>query len=76
MERKTHKENIGHVSGGVHKGEINKEEAKDVKEEDKTRLSPLSYKHVNMLGHYSFTLAEQVLNGQLRPLKQPSELGE
>ena len=22
LERKTHKENIGHVSGGVHKGEI------------------------------------------------------
>lgn len=38
MERKTHKENIGHVSGGVHKGEINKEEAKDVKEEEVPRL--------------------------------------
>ena len=37
MERKTHKENIGHVSGGVHKGEINKEEAKDVKEEEVPR---------------------------------------
>ena len=36
--RKTHKENIGHVSGGVHKGEINKEEAKDVKEEEVPRL--------------------------------------
>ena len=53
-----------------------REQGKDVKEEDKARLSPLSYKHVNMLGHYSFTLAEQVLNGQLRPLKRPSELGE
>ena len=49
---------------------------RDVKEEDEARLSPLSHKHVNMLGHYSFTLAEQVLNGQLRPLKQPSELDE
>ena len=38
MERKTHKENIGHVSGGVHKGEINKKEAKDVKEEEVPRL--------------------------------------
>ena len=37
LERKTHKENIGHVSGGVHKGEINKEEAKDVKEEEVPR---------------------------------------
>lgn len=33
-----YKENIGHVSGGVHKGEINKEEAKDVKEEEVPRL--------------------------------------
>ncbi|MCA2422816.1 Tn3 family transposase [Vibrio alginolyticus] len=44
-----------------------------LKDEDIARLSPLSHKHVNMLGHYSFTLTEQVLNGELRPLKQPSE---
>jgi len=43
-----------------------------VNQEDEARLSPLGYKHVNMLGHYSFTLAEQVQNGQLRPLKNPS----
>jgi len=36
--------------------------------EDEARLSPLLYRHINMLGHYSFTLAEQVINGQLRPL--------
>ncbi len=53
-----------------------KQQGEGVKEEDEARLSPLSHKHVNMLGHYSFTLAEQVLNGQLRPLKQPSELDE
>ncbi len=53
-----------------------RQQGEDVKEEDEARLSPLSHKHVNMLGHYSFTLAEQVLNGQLRPLKQPSELEE
>ncbi len=60
-------------------GEDAKEEdakEEDAKEEDEARLSPLSHKHVNMLGHYSFTLAEQVLNGQLRPLKQPSDLDE
>ena len=51
-----------------------KQQGEDVKEEDKARLSPLSHKHVNILGHYSFTLTEQILNGQLRPLKQPSEL--
>ena len=44
-----------------------------LKDEDIARLSLLSHKHVNMLGHYSFTLAEQVLNGELRPLKQQSE---
>jgi TnpA family transposase len=49
-------------------------EGKNVHKEDKARLSQLSHKHVNMLGHYSFTLAEQVMNGQLRPLKLPSEL--
>ncbi|OMH27556.1 Tn3 family transposase [Motiliproteus sp. MSK22-1] len=53
-----------------------RQQGEDVKEEDEARLSPLGYKHVNMLGHYSFTLAEQVMNGQLRPLKQPSELDE
>ena len=47
---------------------------KKVKGEDEARLSPLSHKHVNMLGHYSFTLAEQVVNGLLRPLKQPDEM--
>jgi len=51
-----------------------KQQGEDVKAEDEARLSPLSHKHVNMLGHYSFTLTEQVLNGQLRPLKQPPEL--
>jgi len=42
----------------------------DLKNEDMKRLSALSYKHVNMLGHFSFTLTEQVLNGELRPFKQ------
>jgi len=50
-----------------------RQQGKDVKEEDEARLSPLRDKHVNMLGHYSFTLTEQVLNGQLRPLKQSLE---
>jgi hypothetical protein len=42
-------------------------------ESDEARLSPLSHRHVHMLGHYSFTLAEQVSRGQLRPLKQLAE---
>ncbi|VVP31306.1 Tn3 family transposase [Pseudomonas fluorescens] len=50
-----------------------KQQGEETVENDEARLSPLSHKHVNMLGHYSFTLAEQVSRGQLRPLKQPSE---
>jgi TnpA family transposase len=44
-----------------------------VSQEDEERLSPLAIGHVNVLGHYSFTLAEQVVKGQLRPLNQPPE---
>lgn len=51
-------------------------QGKEVQEDDEARLSPLSHKHVNMLGHYSFTLAEQVMNGKLRPLKQQTEFDE
>lgn len=42
-------------------------------EEDVARLSPLVHGHINVLGHYSFTLAEQVINGQLRPLNQDTD---
>jgi TnpA family transposase len=41
-----------------------------IKEEDEARLSPLGYGHLNVLGHYSFTLAKQIKKGQLRPLNQ------
>jgi TnpA family transposase len=41
--------------------------------EDEARLSPLLHQHINVLGHYSFTLAEQVLNGELRPLNFSSD---
>ena len=44
----------------------------EIREEDEARLSPLGHRHINVLGHYSFTLAEQIINGQLRPLNQPS----
>lgn len=45
----------------------------EIKEDDEARLSPLMYGHINVLGHYSFTLAEQVMKGKLRPLNQLSE---
>ena len=46
---------------------------KKIREEDEKRLSPLLHGHVNVLGHYSFTLAKQIMMGQLRPLNQYSE---
>jgi hypothetical protein len=30
------------------------------------RLSPLSFKHINMLGRYAFTLSDTVAKGELR----------
>ena len=44
----------------------------EIREEDESRLSPLLYWHINMLGHYSFTLTKNVMKGILRPLNQPS----
>lgn len=51
-------------------------EGETIHEEDETRLSPLRHAHINMLVHYTFTLAEQVTKGQLRPLKQAEETDE
>lgn len=45
----------------------------EINKEDVARLSPLAYGHINMLGHYSFTLADQVSKGQLRPLNHNEE---
>jgi hypothetical protein len=44
----------------------------EINKDDEARLSPLGYGHINVLGHYSFTLAEQVMKGELRPLNLPS----
>lgn len=46
-------------------------EGYDVKPEDVARLSPLGFRHVNMLGRYAFTLPEFVARGELRPLRDP-----
>jgi len=46
----------------------------EIKEEDEARLSPLVHAHINMLGHYSFILTENVLKGELRPLNRPSDM--
>jgi len=46
---------------------------KTLNDEDIARLSPLQFEHINFLGHYSFTLADQVRKGVLRPLSHVSE---
>ena len=45
-----------------------KEDGFVIHEEDVARLSPLQYKHINVLGHYSFTLNEEAIRGELREL--------
>ena len=47
-----------------------RKESLEIKEKDEARLSPLIYGHINVLGHYSFTLNDLVMKGQLRPLNQ------
>jgi TnpA family transposase len=47
-------------------------EGYEVLPDDVTRLSPLSFKHINMLGRYAFNLPETVARGELRPLRDPS----
>jgi TnpA family transposase len=42
----------------------------EIEEDYKARLSPLMYGHINVLGHYSFSLSEQIKKGGLRPLNQ------
>jgi len=45
-----------------------REKGIQMREEDITRLSPLQHIHINVLGHYSFTLTELISKGKLRPL--------
>jgi hypothetical protein len=43
-------------------------EGMEITPEDMARLSPLLHKHINVLGRYSFALADPVAQGKLRPL--------
>ena len=36
------------------------------------RLSPLGHEHINLLGRYTFALAEPLARGALRPLHDPA----
>ena len=48
-------------------------EGHSVRSADVARLSPLQCEHINMLGHYSFTVTDVIANGELRPLRDPTE---
>lgn len=45
-----------------------KNQSVTIDENFEQRLSPLLYEHINVLGHYSFTLSDQIEKGKLRPL--------
>lgn len=40
---------------------------------DLARNSPLIREHIHVLGRYQFTLEESVANGEMRPLRDPTE---
>jgi len=44
----------------------------DVRDDDLTHISPLIWRHLNSLGRYDFSLPDTVLNGGLRPLRNPN----
>lgn len=44
--------------------------------EDVARLSPLIFERINVLGRYAFSLPEAVSRGELRPLRNASDLFE
>jgi len=43
---------------------------------DVARLSPPVHRHTNFQGRHSFALSEAVARGELRPLRDPSDLSE
>jgi TnpA family transposase len=46
----------------------------EAKPEEIARLSPLGHAHINMLGRYHFELSEALLKGEMRPLRNLSEI--
>ena len=48
----------------------------EVRPEDVERVWPLGLQHINMLGRYSFELAEPLIRGELRSLRDASEPAE
>jgi hypothetical protein len=50
-----------------------RKEGHPLNDEDKARLSPLVYGHINMQGRHSFMMPEAVVKGELRPLRNPDD---
>jgi TnpA family transposase len=50
-----------------------RKEGSPIRDEDATRLSPLIYDHINLLGRYSFAMPDIVARGGLRPLRDPTD---
>ena len=48
-------------------------EGLDTHPEDRARLSPLQHRHLNVLGRFSFALADPIASGKLRPLNIEGE---
>ena len=48
----------------------------NVRPDDLAHLSPLICRHLNFLGRYDFPLPDTVLNGGLRPLRNPTSAWE
>jgi hypothetical protein len=44
----------------------------DVSNDDIARLSPLIWRRLNFLGRYDFSLPDTVMNGDFRPLRNPT----
>jgi len=51
-------------------------EGEEVRDEDLARVSPLSHSHLNVLGRYNFELDESVVEGGMRPLRDPTDIDE
>jgi TnpA family transposase len=49
-----------------------RQESVSVDDADVARLSPLSWRHINFLGRYDFSLPESVAKGGFRPLRNPN----
>lgn len=47
-----------------------------VSQEDLARLSPLGHAHINMLGRYQFSLPLAIIEGKMRPLRNPNDFND